>query len=85
MKTTPKQYKKKPITISALQFDGENLEDIRAFCTPQPIRTDILNTVVIPTREGDMVAGMGDYIIRGVKGEFYPCKPDIFAATYEEQ
>lgn len=40
--------------------------------------------IVIRTLEGDMKANLGDWIIRGVQGEFYPCKPDIFAATYEE-
>ena len=41
-------------------------------------------TLVIHTLEGDMEASIGDYIIKGVNGEFYPCKPDIFAKTYEE-
>ena len=41
-------------------------------------------TLVIHTLEGDMEASFGDYIIKGVNGEFYPCKPDIFAKTYEE-
>lgn len=39
--------------------------------------------IMIPTLEGDMIASQGDWVIRGVKGEFYPCKPDVFAATYE--
>ena len=40
--------------------------------------------IIIPTLEGDMIAQWGDYIIKGVKGEFYPCKPDIFEMTYEK-
>ena len=45
--------------------------------------TDVAEWVAIPTLEGTMRAEIGDWIIRGVKGEFYPCKPDIFEATYE--
>ena len=43
-----------------------------------------LDGIIIPTLEGDMLAKWGDYIIKGVQGEFYPCKPDIFEMTYEE-
>lgn len=48
-------------------------------------RTDIAYWITIPTLEGNMRADVGDWIIRGVKGEFYPCKPDIFEATYEPE
>lgn len=58
----PRQYRKKPIVITAYQ-------------------TDVV--VLIPTLEGEMRADPGDWIITGVKGETYPCKPDIFEATYE--
>lgn len=79
------KYKKKPVVIEAIQWTGENHRDIDDFCGDA-----ILNLVnpddpklVVRTLEGDMTASVGDYIIKGVKGEFYPCKPDVFAETYE--
>ena len=77
-----KKYRKKPVTIEAIQWLGTNLSEIDDF-----VGGSIANkgtTLVIHTLEGDMEASIGDYIIKGVKGEFYPCKPDIFAKTYEE-
>ncbi len=92
------KYRKKPVVIDALVFTGKNIEEVCAFApvtehwTPS-MRTDgdptkINQTpgyprVLIQTLEGNLWASPGDYIIRGVKGECYPCKPDIFAATYE--
>ncbi len=77
-----KKYRKKPVTIEAIQWLGTNLSEIDDF-----VGGSIANngtTLVIHTLEGDMEASIGDYIIKGVKGEFYPCKPDIFLATYEK-
>ena len=77
-----KKYRKKPVTIEAIQRLGTNLSEI-----DDCVGGSIANkgtTLVIHTLEGDMEASIGDYIIKGVKGEFYPCKPDIFLATYEE-
>ncbi len=92
------QFRKKPVVIEAVQFDGRNIEEIVAFATEQgelPHAPDdphihagigytpALGEAYIPTLEGTMTARAGDWIIRGVKGEIYPCKPDIFSATYE--
>ena len=76
------KYRKKPVVIEAWRFHDE--EDINAIYSAlgDHIGTDG-ESVVIYTLEGAMTVSPGDYIIRGVKGEFYPCKPDIFAATYE--
>ena len=77
-----KKYRKKPVVIEAVQWVGNNLSDIETF-----IGRSVKNketTIVIRTLEGDMEASLGDYIIKGVNGEFYPCKPDIFDKTYEE-
>lgn len=77
-----KKYRKKTVTIEAIQWLGTNLSEIDDF-----VGGSIANkgtTLVIHTLEEDMEASIGDYIIKGVKGEFYPCKPDIFAKTYEE-
>ena len=77
-----KKYRKKPVTIEAIQWDGKNLSKIDNFIGR--IVEIKVTTLVIHTLEGDMEASVGDYIIKGVNGEFYPCKPDIFAKTYEE-
>lgn len=83
------KYRKKPVVIEAVQFTGteKDLTDILALCrgdkTAQVIRFE-QGCVFIPTLEGLMRGEVGDWIIRGVKGEIYPCKPDIFEATYDK-
>lgn len=84
-----KQYQKKPVVIDALLVEPyyRNIKEIVEFVgssnlTPIERRPDYI--LKIKTLEGDMSVSYGDYIIKGVKGEFYPCKPDVFAATYEE-
>ena len=77
-----KKYRKKPVTIEANQWNGENLSEIRDFMR-STVETHGL-VLVITTLEGDMYASLNDYIIKGVNGEFYPCKHYIFAKTYEE-
>lgn len=80
----PKQYKKKPVTIESVLFTGENGEAVALWCGGKSIYQEGWEKFVeIPTLEGTMTAKAGDYIIKGVQGEFYPCKPDIFEATYE--
>ena len=81
------KYRKKPVVIEAEHFIFGN-ED-RAFnfirCNAVAItNVDGSKSIEIQTLEGIMRAELGDWIIKGVKGEFYPCKPDIFEATYEE-
>ena len=76
------RYKTKPCEIEAVQWTGENLTEILRFANTQNI--DITSGVlIIKTLEGDMVASTGDYIIRGLRGEYYPCKPDVFQKKYE--
>jgi hypothetical protein len=77
-----KQYRKKPVVIEAIQFIGNDGECM-AFCPTAVDPYERGPSLVIPTLEGDMRVAPGDFIIKGVKGEFYPCKPDIFEATYE--
>ena len=97
--STPKKYRKKPVVIEAMQWDGsaesatpiinwaleadgpairyhEHLMDGDLVAHPDPF-------LWVDTLEGRMIASAGDFIIKGVNGEFYPCKPDIFAKTYE--
>ncbi len=74
------QYRKKPVQIEARLITRRSREHISEWCGGQLDSEDGIN---IHTPEGVMRGSMGDYIIKGVKGEFYPCKPDIFEATYE--
>lgn len=88
------KYKKKPVIIDALQWTGLNLTEIIDFVGKDLIvetydagyqagATPLAVGLKIRTLEGDMNISVGDYIIKGVQGEFYPCKPDIFKETYE--
>jgi hypothetical protein len=77
------KYRKKPVVIDAIQWNGENLEEVKDFFDGTAWGYSV-DTIAIPTLEGTMEASKGDYIIKGIKGEFYPCKPDIFEATYEK-
>lgn len=81
-----KQYRKKPVVIEALLYTGTNSAEAVKFIgnNIKEIQQDFLESdLTIKTLEGDMHVSEGDYIIKGVKGEFYPCKPDIFEATYD--
>ena len=76
------KYRKKPVVIEAIQWNGKNLTEIDNFAGEGISIKD--TSLVIHTLEGDMEASINDYIIKGVDGEFYPCKPDIFSKTYEK-
>lgn len=80
-----KTFVKKPVEIQALLWDGCNYNEIREFVGDACSLNDIFHDpdLIIHTLEGDHHAAVGDWIIRGVKGEFYPCKPDIFKQTYD--
>ena len=68
--------------VAAVKWNGINLQEIRDFTNNEAmIKNDVL---IIPTLEGTMAAEIGSYIIRGIKGEYYPCRGDIFEDTYEE-
>lgn len=85
-----KKYRKKPVVIEAVEFKGfENIEEVQKFMKgniklnfPSDNENDV--HMLIETLEGTMIAKVGDYIIKGVNGEYYPCKSDIFHKTYEE-
>jgi hypothetical protein len=77
-------YRKKPVVIEAFEFRaGEQRSEVASDVVAGVVRYTEGGTMLIKTLEGVMEAQPGDWIIRGVKGELYPCKPDIFAATYE--
>lgn len=85
-------FRKKPVEIEARLFDNTDNEALLNWINEHAgTKTayelgrgiDYENALIIPTLEGDHRADIGDMIIKGVAGEFYPCKPDIFAATYD--
>lgn len=84
------KYRKKPVEIKAVQFadNAETLVKLQDELGLDPVRVDYTSTnsplLKIETLEGTMTARVGDFIIKGVNGEFYPCKPDIFEKTYEK-
>ena len=83
-------FRKKPVVIEARQFTADaDFTDLVAWCGGRADEIPNINGLSYPvidilTLEGTMTARIGDWIIRGVNGEFYPCKPDIFEKTYEE-
>lgn len=77
------KFRKKPVVIDAVQLTPLNLTEVEEFVGGDLETRN--GEVIIATLEGAMHASIGDFIIKGVKGEFYPCKPDIFEATYEAE
>ena len=88
------KYRKKPVIIEAVQFNGFNKKNGQVDLSERPewlinefgkkvIFFDKRNTLTIKTLEGNMIANIGDWIIKGINGEYYPCKPNIFEQTYE--
>lgn len=87
------KFRKKPVVIEALQWNGKNFDDVMNFMqyfhghklAYEDAEEDAIKSgeLQIRTLEGVMTASKCDYIIKGVNGEFYPCKPDIFEKTYE--
>lgn len=81
------KYHKKPVVIEAIQYnpnEKDNYEKIKDLTGLEPDIDRGHEFIEIETLEGTMIAKPGDYIIKGVTGEFYPCKPDIFEKTYEK-
>ena len=86
------KYRKKPVVIDAVQWTGDNLDVILTFCagdaTYELMARGNSELVIATLEDGNgtarHVASRGDWIIKGVKDEFYPCKPEIFDATYEK-
>lgn len=88
------KYRKKPVVIEAVQFNGEMTPELKSFLGNAQYTVNFLSAgltssavvhvLEINTLEGTMRANSGDYIIRGVNDEYYPCRPDIFEKTYEK-
>lgn len=86
------KYRKKPVVIEAIQFkdNAESIAEIsnmvgNKFDVRASYKNEDNPVLIIPTLEGEHIASVGDYIIKGVNGEFYPCKPDIFEKTYDTE
>lgn len=85
-------FRKKPLIVNAILFDGSNFDEILAFGNKEGKKRNILKNsftdeqdyLFIRTLEGNMKVSEGDYVIQGVQGEFYPCKRDIFNSTYDK-
>ena len=81
----PNKYRKRPVVVEAIQWTGKNYKDIQAFAGIKIVHYfQEAEVLMVRTLEGDMFASRGDYIVKGIRGEFYPCKPDVFQETYEE-
>lgn len=88
-----KNYVKKPVKVTAIQWTGKNQNEIERFVDNGSLHWEYMNSagggaspaasLHIKTLEGMMHASPEDYIIRGINGEYYPCKPDIFYASYD--
>lgn len=86
------KYRKKPVEIEAVLLTSDTVMDAIGFLCPDLMAVDhsVLNTIreqeylTIKTLECNMIASFGDYIIKGIAGEFYPCRADIFEQTYEK-
>lgn len=88
------RVRKKPIEVEAMLWTGNNLGEIKRFVGDSLVveyaeiatlteKRTVISGISIKTLEGELQASVGDYIIKGVQGEFYPCKPDIFKGTYD--
>lgn len=79
------KVRKRPVEVEAVQWTGENLGELIDFCNERLSYVELKGHIClyINTLEGSHVVLPNDYIIKGIKGEFYPCKPDIFEMTYE--
>lgn len=90
-KSSVKKYRKKPVEVEVWLFNRENLETAESWVRKYSDKMVLFSQyggekiwIEIKTLEGVMKASEGDYIIKGINGELYPCKPDIFLKTYEE-
>ena len=78
------KYRKKPVIVEAVIWTGNNIDEVKELAKSAVENIIFVNNnLYIETLEGNMNVSVGDYIIKGIAGEFYPCKPDIFKETYE--
>lgn len=81
------KYRKKPVVINAIQWTGDNITELRTSFPDFMYKSALVGKdprLIVYTLEGAMTASVGDFIVMGIDGEFYPCKPSIFEKTYEK-
>lgn len=76
------QYRKLPVVIEAVKWTGKNLVEIKKFCPRLLLDENAFLDILIPAIGGNVFCYPGDFVVKGVKGEYYPCKPDIFEQTH---
>jgi hypothetical protein len=79
------KYRRKPVVIDAVQWTGSNLEEINGLTFGSTVGSTDSDGLLIDTIDGRLPLSSGDWIIRGITGRLYSCKPDVFAATYEPE
>lgn len=79
-----KKYRKLPVVIEALQYTGDNYEEVCEYVGETTLSSDIYKRLWIQSLEGWVKVSVGSYIVKGIKGEFYPCRGDIFRELHEE-
>ena len=79
------KYRKKPVVVEAIQWniDEKTMKEVMKFMNKKTVQLSF-GKLIIDTLEGKMLVGINDWIIKGIKGEFYPCEPDVFEKTYEK-
>ena len=87
-----RRYRRVPIVLEAVKLSADNLYDVAKWCGGSVSAVTLVRSVnndplclVIPTLEGDLFASVGDFVVKGTKGEFWAVKPDVFLVTYVEQ
>lgn len=80
----PIRVRKRPVIVETMQYTGKNGRDIRRWMVGSARSYRAAEPFRIATLEGEMTVSPGDWVIKGIQGEFYPCKPDIFQATYDQ-
>lgn len=77
------RFRKKPVVVEAIQFSGDNTVEIAELLGWECTDGDHSESIIVETLEGDVTANVGDWVIRGVMGEGYPCRDDIFRLAYD--
>ena len=78
------KYRRRPIEVEAVRWTGDNFDEVAEFVNGEAIYQDAESNWVVATPHGAVLADLGDWIVKDVRGQFYPCVDEVFAETYEE-